>query len=134
MKKLWLYQVLLALLLCTIAPVCNADSGAVSPATMDKYQKAKKQIEELGKSSAVKYAPEMVAAAHASMESAQNGLKSGVESQTLEAVEMAILQAKVASALVEERIAAEKAEAAKRELSAFEKRLSAILSGKGDMP
>jgi hypothetical protein len=121
-------------LACLIASVCHAENGGVKPATMEKYQKAKQQVEELAKGSASKYAPEIVTAAHASIDLAQNGLKAGSENQTMEAVEMANLQVKLAGALTEERVAAEKSEAAKRELLAFEKRLEAILAGKGDTP
>lgn len=133
MNNRWLFHVVLLVLLMGAVRV-NAENGGVKPATMEKYQKAKQQVEELAKSSAGKYAPEMVAEANVSIAAAQNGLKGGSDSQTMEAVEMALLQSKLAGALVEERIAVEKTDAAKRELAAFEKRLAVILAGKGDAP
>jgi len=109
-----------------------ADEGGVLPATMEKYQRARAQVELLPGSAAAKYAPETVQAAKASIAAAQEGLKAGNDSQTREAVEKAVLQVTLANVLADERAAAEKTTAVRKELASLEQRLAAILTGKGD--
>lgn len=109
-----------------------AEEGGVLPATMEKYQRARAQVEALPGSAAAKYAPEAVQAASASIAAAQEGLKAGSDNQTREAVEKALLQVTLATVLTEERAAAEKTAAVRKELANLEQRLAAILTGKGD--
>lgn len=126
--------ILVLMMLCFTAVPAFSSSDGVTPSTMEKYQKAKQQVEALATSSAVKFAPEVIKLAGESVSAAQNGLKAGSDKETREAAEMALLQVKFAGALSEERAATEKTAMATKELAAFEQRLLNILSGKGDRP
>ena len=108
-----------------------AEEGGVLPATMEKYQRARAQVEALPATAAAKYAPEAIQAAKASMAAAQDGLKAGSDMQTRQAVEKALLQVTLATVLAEERAAAEKTAVVRKELASLEQRLAAILTGKG---
>lgn len=113
--------------------VCAADeSGSVQPSTTEKYQKVRKQVEELQNSPAGKRAPEVAGQARQSIAKAQEGLKGGNDKTTREYTEMAGLQVVLAGALAEERDAAVTTENARKLLASHENRLEAILSGKGD--
>lgn len=122
------------LMSCVVVLPAFSSSDGVNPSTMEKYQQAKQQIEALSGSSIARLAPEMVKEAGQSMAAAQNGLMRGNDKETVQAVEMALLQVKLAGALAEERAAAEKSAAAVKELAAFEQRLSQILTNQGDKP
>ncbi|MEI6209069.1 MAG: hypothetical protein WCP20_20010 [Desulfuromonadales bacterium] len=113
--------------------VCAIDeSGAVQPATTEKYQKVREQIEALAQTPAGKRAPEVVEQARKSIAAAQDGLKSGNDRITREYTEMAALQILLAGALAEERDAAAATDSARKLLTSHENRLATILSGKGD--
>lgn len=113
--------------------VCAADeSGAVQSATMEKYQKVRGQVEALANLPAGKRAPEVFEQARKSIATAQEGLKGGSDKMTREYTEMAALQVILATALAEERDAAEATENARNLLASHESRLATILSGKGD--
>jgi gamma-glutamylcysteine synthetase len=108
------------------------ESGAVQPATTEKYQKVRNQVETLENLPAGKRAPEVLEKARRSIATAQEGLKSGDDKMTREYSEMAALQVIHATALAEELDAAAMAENARKLLDTHETRLGAILSGKGD--
>jgi hypothetical protein len=108
------------------------ESGAVQPATTEKYQKVRNQVEALVNLPAGKRAPEVVEQAGKSIATAQEGLKSGSDKMTREYTEMAALQVILATALAEERDAATATENARKLLTAHENRLTNILAGKGD--
>lgn len=110
------------------------EAGGVKPETTALYQKARDQVTRLNTSPAARYAPEIIKQAVASIESAQNGLKAGNDQATRQHAELAATQAKLALALADERIAAEKTTAARKELKELEQRLATILSGKGEKP
>ena len=113
--------------------VCAADeSRAVQPATTEKYQKVRKQVEELSSQSAGKRAPEVVEQARQSIAKAQEGLKTGSDKMTREYSEMAALQVVLAGVLTEERDATAETDSARKQLASHESRLANILSGKGD--
>ncbi|MDD5285901.1 MAG: DUF4398 domain-containing protein [Desulfuromonadaceae bacterium] len=133
MRKFW--KVLLVMLfhcICAATLFASDESGAVQPATTEKYQKVRLQVETLAKMPAGKSAPEVVEQARKSIATAQEGLKRGNDKITRDYAEMAALQVILANALAEERDAATAAESARKMLSAHESRLAAILSGKGD--
>ena len=114
---------------------CSAyadETGGVQPATIEKYQKVKQQVESLGGSPASSLAPEVTAEAARSLAAAQEGLKAGSERATREAVETALLQVTLARVLADERQSAGKTSTVRSELEKLEKRLAAILAGKGD--
>lgn len=110
------------------------ETGGVRPETTALYQKARDQVTKLQNSPAARYAPEIIQQAVASIETAQNGLKAGNDQATRQSSELAATQAKLALALADERIAAEKTAAAGKELNQLEQRLSTILAGKGEQP
>lgn len=110
------------------------EAGGVKPETTALYQKARDQVSKLNGTSATKYAPEVVEQAAANIEAAQNGLQQGNDRTTRQASELATSQVKLALALTDERIAAEKTAAAQKELAQLEQRLEAILAGKGEQP
>ena len=110
------------------------DAGGVKPETTALYQKAKDQVAKLNGTPAAKYASEVVEQAAANLEAAQNGLQQGNDRITRQSSELATAQVKLALALTDERIAAEKTAAAQKELAQLEQRLEAILAGKGEQP
>ncbi len=124
-----------ALLALTAGFAFAADeTGGVKPETTALYQKAKDQVAKLSGTPAAKYAPEVVEQAAANLEAAQNGLQLGNDRTTRQASELATAQVKLALALTDERIAAEKSAAAQKELTQLEQRLETILAGKGEKP
>lgn len=124
-----------ALLALTAGCAFAADeTGGVKPETTALYQKAKDQVAKLNGTPAAKYASEVVEQAAANLEAAQNGLQQGNDRATRQASELATAQVKLALALTDERIAAEKTAAAQKELTQLEQRLEAILAGKGEQP
>ncbi len=129
MKNVGAAAVMVLLMACG---VYAGDESGVQPATMEKYQKVKALVEALPGTPAARFAPETIKGAVASMAAAQDGLKSGSDKATREAVEMALLQVALAGAQSEERAAASETDTARKELSGLERRLSAILAGKGD--
>jgi len=130
MRHILAGSALMALLLAGVA--FGADDAGVQPATMEKYQRIKGQVEKLVATKAQKYAPEVIGQAQKSISSAQEGLKAGSDKVTREYTEMAALQVTLAAVKADEREAAEKAEAARQKLDGLNKRLNQILSGKGD--
>lgn len=112
--------------------VCGAEESGVQPATMEKYQRVKLQVEKLPSGKAQKYASEVIGQTRKSIAAAQDGLKTGNDKLTREYTEMAALQVTLAGVLAEEREAAEKADAARKRLDELNARLSRILTGKGD--
>lgn len=133
--KRWI-PVLLAVLQ-TLLPLTSfaADEAAgVKPETTTLYRAAREQVDKLGTSPAAKYAADVIGEAKTSVAQAQAGLEAGNDQTTRAAAERAILQAKLALAVTEERVAAEKTAAAQKELASLEQRLSAILAGKGEQP
>lgn len=110
------------------------EAGGVKPETTALYQKARDQVGKLGGTPAAKYAPEVIEQAAANLETAQQGLKQGDDRATRQASELASIQAKLALALTDERIALEKSAAAQKELTQLEQRLASILAGKGEKP
>ncbi|HPX60508.1 MAG TPA: hypothetical protein PLN25_01895 [Deltaproteobacteria bacterium] len=111
---------------------CGAEESGVQPATMEKYQRVKLQVEKLPSGKAQKYASEVIGQTRKSIAAAQDGLKTGNDKLTREYTEMAALQVTLAGVLAEEREAAEKADAARKRLDELNARLSRILTGKGD--
>ena len=112
--------------------VFGAEESGVQPSTMEKYQKVRSQVDNLSAAKALKYAPEIIEQAKKSIASAQDGLKAGNDKVTREFSEMASLQATLATVKADEREAAAKAEAARKNLDDLNKRLAIFLSGKGD--
>lgn len=104
----------------------------VAPSTMQNYKEVKELVEKLSQSKAAKYAPEIVKAAQDNIVMAAEGIRAGDEYRSKHAVDVAKVQVKLAGALAEEREAAEKNEAIRKEIKKAEERLSNILSGKGD--
>lgn len=121
-------------LLSVCAGIVSAadESGTIQPATTEKYQKVRKQVDELANLPAGKRAPEVVEQAKKSITTAQEGLKNGNDRMTREYSEMAALQVILAVALTEERDASASAENSRKQLTLYENRLAIILSGKGD--
>ena len=68
-------------------PAHADDTGGVQPATMEKYQKVKQQVEALAGTPAASLAPEVATEAARSVAAAQEGLKAGNDRVTHEAVE-----------------------------------------------
>lgn len=131
------WKTLMAAMLLALVPVAvwSADETAgVKPETTSLYRTAREQVDKLNTTAAAKYAPEIIKQARESIAQAQQGLEAGNDRRTRELAERAILQAKLALAASDERIAAEKTAAAKQELAILEQRLSAILAGKGEQP
>jgi hypothetical protein len=110
------------------------EAGGVKPETTALYQKARDQVTKLNGTPVAKYAPEVVEQANTNIETAQTGLQQGNDRATRQASELATSQVKLALALTDERIAAEKTTAAQKELAQLEQRLEAILAGKGEKP
>lgn len=119
---------------CVCASISFSADGpaAVQPATTEKYQKVRRQVEDLQNLPAGKRAPEMVDQARQSMAKAQDGLKGGSDKITREYTEMAALQVILAGALAEERDAVMVTENTRKLLASHENRLATIFSGKGD--
>ena len=113
-------------------PAHADDTGGVQPATMEKYQKVKQQVEALAGTPAASLAPEVATEAARSVATAQEGLKTGNDRVTHEAVETALLQVTLARVLADERQSAGKTSVVRAELEKLEQRLAAILAGKGD--
>lgn len=113
-------------------PAHADDTGGVQPATMEKYQKVKQQVEALAGTPAASLAPEVATEAARSVAAAQEGLKAGNDRVTHEAVETALLQVTLARVLADERLSAGKTSVVRAELEKLEQRLAAILAGKGD--
>jgi hypothetical protein len=133
MRKIWKVFFVMLFHFVFVGIVSAADeSGAVQPATTEKYQKVRNQVEALVNLPAGKRAPEVVEQAGKSIATAQDGLKSGSDKITREYTEMAALQVILATALAEERDAAAATENAHKLLVSHENRLTTILSGKGD--
>lgn len=133
--KIWKPLVLAALLAFAPAAAWAADeTGGVKPDTTALYRDAREQVEKLATTPAAKYAPEAIEQAKQSLAAAQAGLEAGSEKTTRDGSERAALQAKLALALTDERIAEEKSTAAQKELAGLEQRLSTILAGKGEQP
>ena len=133
MKNIWKVLFTMSLLFVCTGIVSAADeSGTIQPATTEKYQKVRKQVDELENLPAGKRAPEVVEQAKKSIATAQEGLKSGNDRMTREYSEMAALQVILAAALTEERDASASAENSRKQLTLYENRLAIILSGKGD--
>ena len=132
MKRLLLFAaVLSAMQLSSIA--FAAEGAGVTPETTALYRSAKDQVEKLSATPAVKYSAETVGQARKSLAAAQKGLEAGDDKTTRDFSDKAILQAKLALALSDERIAAEKSASAAKELAALEQRLGNILAGKGEL-
>lgn len=134
MKPVQLCAAVTFLLLMPAGIFAADEAGGVKPETTALYQKARDQVSKLNGTAVTKYAPEVVEQAAANIESAQNGLQQGNDRTTRQASELATTQVKLALALTEERIAAEKTAAARKELAQLEQRLEAILAGKGEKP
>lgn len=134
MKRLLRPVVSGLLLVLAVSAFAANETAGVKPDTAALYQKARDQVSNLTNSSAVKYAPETVKQAEADVAAAQSGLEQGNDRATRQSAELAIIQVKLALALADERIAAEKTVAAQQELTRLEQRLTAILSGKGEKP
>ena len=133
MRNISIVLFVLLLQYVCVGLVYSADeSGAVQPATTEKYQKVRNQVEALESMPAGKRAPEVLKQAIQSIAAAQEGLKSGNETATREYTEMAALQVILAGALADERDAATATENSRKLLTAHENRLANILSGKGD--
>jgi len=133
--KNWKALALAALLAFAPATAWTADEmGAVKPETAALYRAAREQVDKLATTPAAKYAPEAIEQAKQSIAAAQVGLEAGNEKTTRDGSERAALQAKLALALADEGLAAEKAAAAKKVLTGLEQRLNAIMAGKGEQP
>lgn len=119
---------------CVCASIVFAadESRSVQSATTEKYQKVRKQVDDLSGQPAGKRAPEVVDQARQSIAKAQEGLKSGNDKMTREYSEMAALQVVLAGVLAEERDATTETDSARKLLASHEARLATILSGKGD--
>jgi hypothetical protein len=133
--KHWKPLALAALLALAPAAAWTAEEiGGVKPETTALYREAREQVDKLATTPAAKYAPEAIEQAKQSIAIAQKGLEAGNEMTTRDGSERAALQAKLALALADEGIAAEKAAAAQKELAGLEQRLSTIMAGKGEQP
>lgn len=121
--------IIIALFLPAI-PVTAAEG--VAPSTMQSYKEVKGLVEKLSKSKAAKYAPEVVKAAQDNITMAAEGIRAGDEYISKHSVDVARIQVILANVLSEEREAAERNEAIRKEIKKAEERLSNILSGKGD--
>lgn len=134
MKLIQFYAAVFLLTVTAGITFAADEAGGVKPETTALYQKAKEQVARLNGTPAARYAPELIEQASANLEIAQNGLQQGDDRTTRQASELVTVQVKLAQALSEERIATEKSEAARKELSQLEKRLETILAGKGEKP
>lgn len=134
MKPVPRYAAVTILMLMPVFSFAADEAGGVKPETTALYQKARDQVTKLNGTPAAKYAPEVIEQAAANIEIAQNGLQQGSDLATRQASELAATQVKLALALTDERIAAEKTAAAQKELIQLEQRLAAILAGKGEKP
>jgi outer membrane murein-binding lipoprotein Lpp len=134
MKPVRLCAAVTLLALMPVFSFAADEAGGVKPETTALYQKARDQVTKLNNTPVTRYAPEVVEQAAASIEAAQNGLQKGNDRATRQASELATTQVKLALALTDERIAAEKTAAAQKELAQLEQRLEAILAGKGEKP
>lgn len=133
--KHWILLILVVLLSLAPAAAWSVDQAAgVTPETTSIYRAAREQVDKLGATTAAQYAPEVINQAKESITLAQKGLEAGNERVTRESAERATLLAKLAVAVTEERLAAEKTAAAQKELTSLEQRLSTILAGKGEQP
>lgn len=133
--KVWKRYLCIGALLLLPVPVCAADpSPGVRPETTALYQKARDQVAGLAGTPTATRAADVVAQAAARVEAAQSGLKEGNDRTTREASELALVLVKLAQATADERGAAEKVAAARRELDALELKLASILAGKGERP
>lgn len=133
--KLWRQIVVAALLALTPVAAWAVDTATgVKPETTTLYRAAREQVDKLGTTVAAKYAPEVIEQAKASIAQAQKGLEAGNDTTTRMATERATLQTKLAQSVTEERIAAEKTEDVKKELTSLDQRLTKILTGKGEKP
>ena len=133
--KHWRVVPLVVLLALAPAAVWSADESAgVKPETTSLYRTAREQVDKLNTTLAAKYAPELIGQAKTSIDQAQKGLEAGNNRITRESAERALLQAKLALAVSDERIAAEKTAATRTELAGLEQRLNTILAGKGEQP
>lgn len=129
------YCALAAVLATVPATAWTAEEqSGVKPETASMYRAARDQVERLSGTKAAKYAPEAVEQAKTTINAAQRGIESGDEKAARNSTEAASLQTKIALALADERMAAEKTDATRKELAALEKRLTTILSGKGEQP
>lgn len=125
------------IILISLLPVIGwsvDEAAGVKPETTALYREAREQVEKLALTSAAKYAPEAVTQSKQSLAEAQSGLEAGNDTATRDGSERATLQARLALALAEERIAAEKVAAANKELNELNNSLQLILSGKGEQP
>ena len=134
MKPIQLYAAVTLLALTTGFAFAADEAGGVKPETTALYQKARDQVTKLNGTPVAKYAPEVVEQANTNIETAQTGLQQGNDRATRQASELATSQVKLALALTDERIAAEKTTAAQKELAQLEQRMEAILAGKGEKP
>lgn len=134
MKPVRLCAAVTLLALVPVFSFAAEEAGGVKPETTALYQKAKDQVAKLNGTPAAKYASEVIEQAAANLEAAQNGLQQGNDRATRQASELATAQVKLALALTDERIAAEKTATAQKELTQLEQRLEAILAGKGEKP
>ncbi|MDD2366640.1 MAG: hypothetical protein PHN84_10805 [Desulfuromonadaceae bacterium] len=133
MKRFIAMMMVSALFGLFAAPLMAADDAAgVLPATMDKYKSVRDKVAALTGTETARLAPEVVAEAEKSVAAAQEGLKSGSDKATHEAVEKALLQIEYAKVLALERTEEAKTAAVKEELKKAEQRLNDILSGKGE--
>ncbi len=132
------YRIMSAwILLIALVPVLGwsgDEAAGVKPETTALYREAREEVDKLALTPAVKYAPEVITQAKQSLAEAQSGLEAGKDTATRDGSERAALQAKLALALAEERIAAEKVAAANKGLNELNNRLQLILSGKGEQP
>lgn len=122
----------IALVLAPAAALAADEATAVKPETTALYRTAREQVDRLGTTPAAKYAPEAIERAKQSLAAAQSGLEAGNDQATRAGAERAVLQSKLALALADERIAAEKTVATRNELDRLTQRLNAILAGKGE--
>jgi len=134
MKPVRLCAAVTLLALVPVFSFAAEEAGGVKPETTALYQKARDQVGKLGSMPAAKYAPEIIEQATANLETAQQGLKQGDDRATRQASELASIQTKLALALTDERIAAEKTATAQKELTQLEQHLASILAGKGEKP
>jgi len=134
MKPVRLCAAFTLLALMPVFSFAADETGGVKPETTALYQKARDQVTKLSGTPVTKYAPEVVEQAAANIEAAQNGLQQGNDRATRQSSELATTQVKLALALTDERIAAEKTAAVQKELTQLEQRLEAILAGKGEKP
>lgn len=133
--KYWRFTAWIFLMFFLPPAVWSAeDAAGVKPDTAALYRTAREQVDRIGTTQAAKHAPDTVAQAQKSISEAQAALETGNDEATRSNAERATMQVKLALALTEERISAEKLSSVKKELADLEQRLQRILSGKGDQP